>query len=807
LNLGRKVTNAIFKLTDHQRLLQCIIDHNVPRLYHTAAMAMRNGASIRAIINTIEAAIEGIYHPRGFGADDFDLALLVYRLGGHNLLYAMNHKLGLPSLRALRNHLDFTNIMPTVSTISADQIIHNITNVVIEPRTRAGRDTIYGVSFKMDEVALEEMAVHFRKSNCIGGLCWKHSSCIDPVLHSCESAVTIAEKLKAGEVHLGKEMSVIAVSCFNEDGTYPILAAPTCKTEDASDMEMIFGLAINCWNHTEASAKVGPLWSFATDGDATRRAAGYKVFVKTELPRTSQLYGCLGNMPGLNLYTGHDEVTLDFDFKHIFKRTYNLCCVCTLIRSPGGITLDNGRIINSNMLRHHLSLLPGSDDTSAQKLLYPDDPQDIPCAVELMNAIICLGELDGSASTNNGDVGAAADIAAIKSLAALLEALLRPFIDISLSLTKQVQFLSKASHMAFSFFRLHRHAFMSSQLYGDTQTMIKNAMFCIAKQQKLNPRAHFFLGNLGDDSLELLFARLRMIGGHNSAMNYQQAIDRLNAATDIDAAFMRNPDRDSGHRRLNLNRAEGVDHIKRKDRKGDLVAGRCDLPSAWCSGHDGAIGVLQDACLPPDAYSFDSIFKQSGIDMHCPFGHDYYPGVLSDGEDEDRSSVPARPVAATNDPECAGQDPDRDMDSPLSNYSPTPPTRPETDDADDEDPLTFEEALAEYSPTDVPPPPLNNTNPLSDSAPPLPAGSGVHPDDFLLYKGRWIHKQSVCRLIINYDFQSKSLNQLERVRGFTKVNSKVDITCGDLTGGDVFIIGDPFLTLLRTDRTLSLALI
>jgi len=43
------------------------------------------------------------------------------------------------------------------------------------------------------------------------------------------------------------------------------------------------------------------------------------LFVKTELPKMSKLYGTLSCMPGLNLATGDDEITLDFYYKHIFK--------------------------------------------------------------------------------------------------------------------------------------------------------------------------------------------------------------------------------------------------------------------------------------------------------------------------------------------------------------------------------------------------------------------------------------------------------------------------------------------------------
>ncbi|KAG9309782.1 hypothetical protein JVU11DRAFT_10156 [Chiua virens] len=71
---------------------------------------------------------------------------------------------------------------------------------------------------------------------------------------------------------------------------------------------------------------------------------------------------------------------------------------------------------------------------------------------------------------------------------------------------------------------------MPNQLYYDSQTLVKNVIFCIAKQQCLDASQPFFLLDVGDDAIKLLFAFLRMCGGHNSALNYKQAIDRLRAA-------------------------------------------------------------------------------------------------------------------------------------------------------------------------------------------------------------------------------------------------------------------------------------
>lgn len=79
-------------------------------------------------------------------------------------------------------------------------------------------------------------------------------------------------------------------------------------------------------------------------------------------------------------------------------------------------------------------------------------------------------------------------------------------------------------------------------LYYDSQTLFKNIIFCISKQQQLGPNTIFALLDVGDDPIELLFAFLRMCGGHNSAINYKQSLDRLGAARDIGRVYACNPD-------------------------------------------------------------------------------------------------------------------------------------------------------------------------------------------------------------------------------------------------------------------------
>ncbi|KAG2139089.1 uncharacterized protein EDB93DRAFT_1298960, partial [Suillus bovinus] len=714
---------SLTQLDDYNCLLMAISEKDIPRIQQIE------------VVNKLEDALVGAYTPRGYGADDLDIATLVFRLGGRQLLFALNQSLGLPSLRTLHTKSTFTSIVPTIGPIQDGQFDQNIQNIVIHTRAHSSLASLRGISLMIGEIALEEMAVHFGKYNKVGGLCLKHSHTIEPVLRTYESAVNIAQKIHNGELHLGKELTVIGASCFGEDEIYPILAAPTCKTEDATDMEHILSYAIGSWNRTGTSTLVGPIWSLATDGDATRCAAGHKLFVKFPLPPESPLYGTLINLQGLNLFTGEGKITLDFDFKHIFKR------LCTLIRAPGGIVINNGRVINSMMLAHYLA--------AVTKLLHPDDPQDDPRAIELMLAIIGFSQsqhhvLNDSFSL---EVNTRADLISISLLSTLLESILTPFINVSLSLSlsEQFQYLSRYAHLAYAFFHAHQRSFMSYPLYYDTQTMVKNTAFSLSKQQSLDPHACFYLGNVGDDPLEILFGCMCMIGGHNSACSYAQAIDRLDAAKDINGLFKCHPELDPGHRCLKLTHHEGVDHINRDIWKGDIIADRCDLPLAWRNGRDSALSILTTSQLDPIHYSFADYFKNPDVNMLCPFRQNKYFGITMEEELEDTSRVPSElpPASVMHSP------PLQCLETILSNEDGDMLQLDESDVHEEEDKimLTFQEALINESPADAPSQPSSGPPPADALSPPLPHGPGIRPDDYLLYDGCWIHKQTNLFLV------------------------------------------------------------
>ncbi|KAG1827433.1 uncharacterized protein BJ212DRAFT_1256826 [Suillus subaureus] len=241
-----------------------------------------------------------------------------------------------------------------------------------------------------------------------------------------------------------------------------------------------------------------------------------------------------------------------------------------------------------------------------------------------------------------------------------------------------------------------------------------------------------------------------MIGGHNSGCSYTQVLNHLGAAKDINGVFKWHPELDPGHYHLKLGtQHNNVDHINHDMWKGDIISGCCDLPSAWQMGHNMSLSILTGSQIDLVNFAFITLFSDPAVNMLYPFSMNKYLGISGEGPED--ASIP--PVLLASQIIEASE-----LSFPLPDLN------------DESTELTFEEVLAAQSNSDLPSTSLHQVQ-SDPSAPPLPGGPGVHPEDYLLFKNHWIHKQTICRLIINKDFVSKSCNRLEHVHvGYTKVN-------------------------------------
>jgi len=306
-----------------------IATNKVVGLSRLMRTALQEQVSVKEIIHRISRAISGEYHARGYDSDDMDLAVLTYRLGGSKLLFALNHTLGLPSVTAMKQQLQKITLTPSIGSIKTSDIMRNICAMFGGERAvEAGNgsdDELCGHTFALDEISIEERPCYMKRENKVGGLCREHSKAIDLTIQDIRSLEDIADSVCSANptVHYGKEATVGVIGPFRmkNAGVWPILVSPTCKKEDKFETARMITLAFRCWKESpDGEIRWGPIWSCASDGASTRRAAFYDILMKHRLDEAGELYEKLGNLPGLNLYTGEDGITMDFDFKHIFKR-------------------------------------------------------------------------------------------------------------------------------------------------------------------------------------------------------------------------------------------------------------------------------------------------------------------------------------------------------------------------------------------------------------------------------------------------------------------------------------------------------
>ncbi|EGO28252.1 hypothetical protein SERLADRAFT_434137 [Serpula lacrymans var. lacrymans S7.9] len=158
--------------------------------------------------------------------------------------------------------------------------------------------------------------------------------------------------------HYGKEATVAVIAAFlpTNYNPLPVLVSPTCKNEMAAEAVCLIQTILDCLSsHPDGENCFGPIWCFLTDGDSTRRQACYTLFMCKELTsnNVNGLFEVLSRLPGLNLFTGSHNVTIDSDPKHLIKRKLSLSHLRQIHPSnhvPGHATLicsPQGNIINN----------------------------------------------------------------------------------------------------------------------------------------------------------------------------------------------------------------------------------------------------------------------------------------------------------------------------------------------------------------------------------------------------------------------------------------------------------------------------
>ncbi|KAJ7021304.1 hypothetical protein C8F04DRAFT_1013482 [Mycena alexandri] len=163
---------------------------------------------------------------------------------------------------------------------------------------------------------------------------------------------------------------------------------------------------------------------------------------------------------------------------------------------------------------------------------------------------------------------------------------------------------------------------MSNQLFAHIQASVKNAIMMVAKTRVINGELKVFICLLGDDVLEALFGRSRMIGGHSPNCSISQLRDRFVSAMNLDWIYEQYPEFERQPRRLNMSRMRHVDHLRPAHFKRELRANSCDLLKVWKSAQQKAEAILTKYGVHMDV-SFAVRFQRPETDLMRPFGGKY----------------------------------------------------------------------------------------------------------------------------------------------------------------------------------------
>ncbi len=86
---------------------------------------------------------------------------------------------------------------------------------------------------------------------------------------------------------------------------------------------------------------------------------------------------------------------------------------------------------------------------------------------------------------------------------------------------------------------------MTSQLYVDSQSIVKNIVFCVAKQQLLAPSEPFYIIQVKSDQLEGIFADVRT-QNHSRNCDVLELSRKLAVSSMINSLMIKHPEWDRG---------------------------------------------------------------------------------------------------------------------------------------------------------------------------------------------------------------------------------------------------------------------
>ncbi|KAG8781543.1 hypothetical protein FRC12_021783 [Ceratobasidium sp. 428] len=755
----RHIQTLSGRMDDQKRLVFAISQSDDAAVGRIVDSALRQGAGVDTIINRLVLAQQGLYHPHNYTQRLFDLVGLVLKIGGPRLAFAVAKAMHLPSISTVRGRLDLPALQPSVGFPTKGEITTNIESFFGHNTKRPSPRSRVGHSLLMDELAAQPRLRYSRKLDLIVGFGRHFDHLIDMKdLSTRPDALEVLLKLKAlldsGVIQRATEVTMAAITRFGQTEYNPavILASGTCKTEKAPEQARLIQLILDSWQDSPHGAALnGDIWSICTDGDATRRRALFQLCMISKLAPESDLFRLLGHLPLLNLCCSPAQVTHDGDYKHEEKR------LASVMRSRSGM-LVNGAHITTKMLVKYLRYLGDLPESRILSFFDGKDPQNVPKANALLTNLHRASQLT--------EIASRPEHKPFVLLGEVIGSFVHPYTVPTLSLTEQITSLARCGHLLYALYRTDGVKFLPSQLFYDIQASIKNAVFCVAKTQLIDPSLPFYLLQTGTDRLEARFGTYRTATS-DSNCDVLQMCERAASAQHIDEIFSAHPAWNRAPYRLSLDGKAGVDHTNPASWTGDVIVGHVDLNACWLLGRSQAANILTHANVP---FNFNPTVPSTTdleIDLMRPFGT--YPGVQTDTIELDMQPTPFSELV--------------DDDAALPNA--TDCDLPEEPQRLGDDKLSIEHLLPES---------------MDDPSP------DCTEKGWIFVKDKPVRLEIAVRCLLGSEGDAKSTDRLRRVCGFTRyLNPSTTAAESDL--GQDFHVMDLVATFLRVKGQVALVIV
>ncbi|KAF8154518.1 hypothetical protein B0H34DRAFT_809113 [Crassisporium funariophilum] len=760
------------RLDAWKRLAVAVGREDIPRIRSLMAREVRAGSSVFAILERIDAAAKRKFIPRGYEQADYERGYLIYMYGGRPAAQ-IARSLGIPSIDTIKRRVAAKPLQSSPGYPTTAELHTNLAHCYPDATPAASFNPsapVLGMTMQIDEIKIQERLRWDPRSNQILGVCREHGKAVGLEFRSIHQADALLASLQQEKVHLATEASVIGTSILTGNpadySTRVFVISGSCKLENYQEHKRLLSDSAKAVRHTQEPCN-RRLYCICTDGEARRRRSLIDLCLNVTLDPLDPIYPLLAPLPLFNLRCGPNNVTPDFDWKHVFKRFRN-----TLLRIMG-FTLDGIRI-TSSVLQGHL-LAAGMATHEVDALLSPNDKQDVTLMLRLL---VAMSNIPPPKPSDQPTIQATRRV--LRLLGRLYFYLLNAYLDINLSLHTQLVYLSAAAHIILALYSRDKGDFIPVQTYFDVMSMIKNIYFCVAKTQCDNPNGFFYIILLGTDGLEKIFGKVRSMVGNDTNVDALQLTNRVDGATQCVVILERHPEWGGQARRLDLKPLDSnvgeitskYDHLSPRSLKGNYRVSQVVLLTSWNEGRTLATQELESARI---AAPFASMEAEGGYDMFCPFGQgkmvlvetELHEGERHESEEEEDISTDAHTPAESDPVGDEGLEPDIDD-------------------------------LAGTAELEI----------IDDDG----TGAGSNADAtspwvLLPNASKPTHKASVLRLYSNpLSITSNSHDRLKRVRGYSRYEepTKPDPTSVD-GEEDALCIQDPVVTLVRADDRVFLA--